>query len=509
MSNNLNDEKTPNFLGKKQEGIVKNKFATACNKAAPIFEDAGVEPIREGASTMIATCENDLHKVAKQIRRVAENQTQVENFSREFDCFPLDGALALQRALSRAFGMVAYESVHTMFGEIRPEMIQVKLSGGKQVRVPWGVMSVAGISGKIKTYAGSNKPQFILSGEVEHRDMNKMSELANMVEEELNTGSIYKGRAIEVSFPWLREPDCNFNVREHQPKFLETGKIHLKDVVVNKYVRDSLLANLWSLIQKPNTCRANGVNGKRGIALSGAPGTGKTMTATALASTCVENGWSFILLTSASDVPYALELARTQIMQPCVVFCEDFDTALESIRSEAEFKALCEAIDGMQTKDSNTIFVYSTNHFERMPAVLVRHGRTSANIVFDYPDGDTVHRLIKLAGGDLLEEGADFSKVAEKLAENNVAQATVVELIDRAKLYSIANIKEDTGELVRITPDAIDGAWEEEKRQQLLHKPMGRTPSKPIGGLAIPIPSDIGRIINDIINRPPDDGSDE
>lgn len=126
-----------------------------------------------------------------------------------------------------------------------------------------------------------------------------------------------------------------------------------------------------------------------GVILVGPPGTGKTMSAMALAK---EAGWAFLSITGAEIIadPKAWDrLCRTaRDIRPAIVFLDEADGILRD-RQFSHYGMLTEKIlttmDGAGGRVRDVMFVAATNYCERIDAAALRGGRFEEKIVFDVP----------------------------------------------------------------------------------------------------------------------------
>ncbi len=126
-----------------------------------------------------------------------------------------------------------------------------------------------------------------------------------------------------------------------------------------------------------------------GVVLAGPPGTGKTMSAMALAK---EAGWAFLSITGAEIIadPKAWDrLYRTACdIRPAIVFLDEADGILRD-RQYSHYGMLTEKIlttmDGAGGRVRDVLFVAATNYCEQIDAAALRGGRFEEKIVFDVP----------------------------------------------------------------------------------------------------------------------------
>lgn len=138
-----------------------------------------------------------------------------------------------------------------------------------------------------------------------------------------------------------------------------------------------------------------------GLLFWGAPGTGKTVTARALAK---DAGWAFIS-TSGNDLlgnPDKIDeiLREARDIRPTVVFVDEADDVLAD-RQRARHTAsitnrLLTAVDGAGGKVHDIVWIAATNHPEQMDAAALRGGRFTEKLKFELPDQATLATFITM-----------------------------------------------------------------------------------------------------------------
>lgn len=165
----------------------------------------------------------------------------------------------------------------------------------------------------------------------------------------------------------------------------------------------------------------------KGILVSGAPGTGKTTFAGALARTC---GVKFIA-TSMSQWQakghlgdYLKAMRRSfeeaQKAAPCILFIDEFDSAGDRNSKSSDHddyvrravNGLLECLDGVSGREG-IVVVGATNHPEKIDAALCRPGRMDKLVEIPMPDAKAREGILRFhLKGDLLD--ADLSPVAAR-----------------------------------------------------------------------------------------------
>ena len=350
------------------------------------------------------------------------------------DGYPFDCAAAFTRALNKRYGFVNSVTVQheTFFGkvDVRPDMRQIRTGPNPEdiIQVPTGGFQLPGFDKPIETGfrqdRKTGKVSFIVTGTLKAKDRDAIREILADAVTELREHSIYRNRAI------LLKTNDNGEVEAgNEPEFIATDKIDAAQLILSRDVEALLQDTLLTLIQKTAQCRALNIPLKRTEMLAGPYGTGKTLCAYVTAKHCVDSGeWTYVMVDRVEGLPDALRFARRY--QPCVVFAEDIDRAMEE-RDDAANDLLNE-IDGLLSKDSEIITVLTTNHLERIQKAMLRPGRTDAIIMVNAPDAEAAERLVRLFAGDLIGPDEDLSQVGEAI-EGHIP-AVIREIVERAKL---------------------------------------------------------------------------
>lgn len=365
-------------------------------------------------------------------REAADNQ-EYRLFER-IPGMPLDAAHAFVCMLKKRYGWAAAKTKQTIFGPIPPKMQMVKTGPGADdyVEVPVGVFKLHDINSEIETGftdpAEDKKSQFMdfyIASTVNFADRAVIMDLISETRDYLANNSIYKGKALRLT---VNGSQLDSLV---QPIFIDPSKVDTNALTLNDDVQNLLDVNLMTPIRRTEACRKNNIQLKRGILLEGPYGTGKTLTALVTAKVAHDNGWTFVMVDKADALAATLEFARQ--FQPCVVFAEDIDRIIDKKRTDAA-NDIINTIDGMLDKNAEVITVLTTNHLEKLPAVMLRNGRLDAIIPIGKPDAKACERLVRYYSGDLLDASTDLGSLGERMVAQGFISATVHELVKRSKL---------------------------------------------------------------------------
>jgi transitional endoplasmic reticulum ATPase len=254
--------------------------------------------------------------------------------------------------------------------------------------------------------------------------------LADRVREIVATDSIYKGKAIRLNTN--SEGGIDWNA---PPTFLDVSKVKLENLIFSDSLMRDLDANVFNFIVNAEHLRKARVPLKRGVLLAGAYGTGKTLTAEAVAHLCEKHGLTYIVINRVSALQSGMECAM-QLKRQCVLFCEDIDRELAGERT-AEMDDILNVIDGVSSKSSEVMVIMTSNHAEKITKPMLRPGRLDVVLKFGPPDAKAAERLVRLYAGRLISKDTALTKTAEAVA--GMIPATIREVVERAKLYAIAD----------------------------------------------------------------------
>jgi transitional endoplasmic reticulum ATPase len=368
-----------------------------------------------------ANMKGKIRSAVEYLTSYEEQQEKKFEFSRVFNYRPWDGANAFQRAMRRVFGTTGTGvSIQTMFGEIKPEFKTINVSTTETIQVPWRRVGFSPLEAEF-TLFGANTEDFgivfKLSVEAPRKYRSHIEAFFQVVENELKTNSIYKGKAFTGG---------------GEPQFLDLNNI--PPVIYTDEVMVQLETNMWSLLRYSDTMRKSGIELKRAVLMEGPYGTGKTLAGLLTAREAVENGWTFILArTGKDDLMEVLQTA--QLYAPAVVWYEDIDVVAQG-SSDQQISVLLDRLDGITNKGAEVLAGFTTNHVQKIQKGVLRPGRLSAVISIEGLDSDGFQKLVKaLVPDGQLAPDIDFDRVGK--AFDGMLPAFAKEAIARAMRYSI------------------------------------------------------------------------
>ena len=205
-------------------------------------------------------------------------------------------------------------------------------------------------------------------------------------------------------------------------------KVTFKDVAGVKEAKEEL-QEVVEFLKSPKKFTALGAKIPRGVLLMGAPGTGKTLLAKAVAGEASVpffhiSGSEFVEMfvgVGASRVRSLFQ--RAQKAAPCIVFIDEIDAVgrqrgagLGGGHDERE-QTLNQILVEMDGFDPNIgiIVVAATNRPDVLDPALLRPGRFDRRVILDEPDRNDREEILKIhAQGKPLAKGTALRAVAER-----------------------------------------------------------------------------------------------
>jgi transitional endoplasmic reticulum ATPase len=415
-------------------------------KADSAYDRADVQVERSGKKIILPgePAPMSIPKAIDRLEQVMKDEDQVYALQEVIDAHPLDGLVALNKAMKEIYGWTSPVATPTFFGPKPPEMKSVQTGPelSDVIQVPYGSFKLPGVDNLVQVQIGPYKNRFAcyIMAKARRQERDFLMAVAKRAREIVREESIYRGKAISA-----KVEDSQLS---QELTFFATKGVKKEDIILNQDVYDQIQVNLWAPVEKTQMCRNHRVPLKRGVLLEGTYGTGKSLTALVTAKVCQDNGWTFLHIDSVQGLAAALVFAEQYA--PCVVFAEDIDRVLTERDDAADH--ICTTLDGVLSKKAEVITVLTTNHVETIHPVMLRPGRLDAIISITAPDADTCERLIRLYGAGLIDPTTDLSDVSNTLASGKQIPATIREVVERSKLAMIsAGETSVTGRALQVT----------------------------------------------------------
>jgi hypothetical protein len=370
-----------------------------------------------------------------------------------------DGLVAFAGAMEEVFGWTKATPIRTFFGDILPEFVDIPVNLDESVRVVKGRFTMPNVPGFVETQPVFEDNLWCLqiTGKSLRKFQFMFEALAEATRRRVKEESIYRNKAFELLF------DADNHVSSESPRFIDVRGA--ENPLFSRQTEQAIKANILTIIEQTDRCRKMGIPIKRGILLEGPYGTGKTLVSRQTGQTCIANGWTFLVIRKAENVAPAIEFARR--FAPACVFVEDIDREMGGEDRDAEMDHVLNTMDGVDSKNSDVMVVFTSNHADIINQAMLRPGRLDAVITIDAPDAEAALRLARNYAGDLWDEAEDYTSIGDHLAGKSAA--VIREVVERAKLYALGEVPE--GEEFRLTASSLHDSVATMDRQLALLNP--------------------------------------
>lgn len=222
------------------------------------------------------------------------------------------------------------------------------------------------------------------------------------------------------------------------------------------------LTEIVDFLKNPKKYMEAGARIPKGVLLAGAPGTGKTLLAKAIAG---EAGVPFFH-TSGSEFEEMLVGAgasrvrdlfkKARKASPCIVFIDEIDavakkrgTVLHSGAGEQTLNQILVEMDGLEERE-NVIVLAATNRPDVLDTAILRPGRFDRTVVVPMPDAKGRKAILDVhAKNKKFEDGVDLDTLAKKTVgysgadlENLLNEAAIMTAKDDRKKISQDDLME-------------------------------------------------------------------
>jgi cell division protease FtsH len=206
----------------------------------------------------------------------------------------------------------------------------------------------------------------------------------------------------------------------------ERSKVTFDDVAGIEEAKDEV-QEIVEFLKDPARFRRLGGRIPRGVLLVGAPGTGKTLLAKAIAG---EAGVPFLSISGSDFVEMFVGVGASRVRDlfrqakensPCIIFLDEIDAVGRKRGSglggghderEQTLNAILVEMDGFET-DEKIILMAATNRPDVLDPALLRPGRFDREIIIDLPDLRGREAILKVhARKVILAPDVDMAKVA-------------------------------------------------------------------------------------------------
>jgi len=213
--------------------------------------------------------------------------------------------------------------------------------------------------------------------------------------------NFYKGKKINA--------DCSFLQLDSDIKW--------DDIILEPSIKTVIQNNIEKLFSVSEILKKNSIQLKRGIILSGCPGTGKTLVCKVLSKE-LKTTVLYVLPThiqNRSDIATICDMAKD--LAPTLLILEDIDYIAEDRESQNGWAVidLMNKMDGLEGFD-NVITLATTNLITKVEnAIKNRPGRFDRVITLSVPSCELKLKMFKkFTENFILDSDVDFNKIAKK-----------------------------------------------------------------------------------------------
>ena len=235
------------------------------------------------------------------------------------------------------------------------------------------------------------------------------------------------------------------------------SKVRFADIAGIDEAKGELM-EVVHFLRDPEHFRRLGGKIPKGILIVGAPGTGKTLLAKAVAG---EAGVPFLSISGSEFVEMFVGVgaarvrdmfAQAQKLAPCIIFIDELD-ALGKARGvaglngnderEQTLNQLLVQMDGFDTQ-SGVIILAATNRPEILDPALLRPGRFDRHVAIDRPDIKGREQILKVhARNVVIAPEVDLAVIAAKTP--GFAGADLANIVNEAALHAARSDKPAVG----------------------------------------------------------------
>ncbi|MFH0838125.1 MAG: ATP-dependent zinc metalloprotease FtsH [Patescibacteria group bacterium] len=227
-----------------------------------------------------------------------------------------------------------------------------------------------------------------------------------------------------------------------------------KDVAGMDEAKEELV-EVVDFLKHPKKYTAIGAKIPRGVMLVGAPGTGKTLLARAVAG---EANVPFFSISGSEFVEMFVGVGASRVRDlfqkakhnaPCIIFIDEIDAVgrqrgfgLGGGHDEREqtLNQILTEMDGFE-KDTNVIVVAATNRPDVLDAALMRPGRFDRRVIIDMPNLIEREAILEVhARNKPMDKDVNLKKVAQKTP--GFSGADLENLLNEAAILAAKNNRE-------------------------------------------------------------------
>jgi cell division protease FtsH len=259
----------------------------------------------------------------------------------------------------------------------------------------------------------------------------------------------------------------------------EKNKITFKDVAGVEEAKEEV-SELVEFLKDPKKFQKLGGRIPKGILMIGAPGTGKTLLAKAIAG---EADASFFSISGSDFVEMFVGVGASRVRDmfdqarkntPCLIFIDEIDAVGRSRghgwgggndEREQTLNALLVEMDGFDTQEG-IIIIAATNRADVLDPALLRPGRFDRQIIVNLPDIRGREAILKVhAKAVKLDPTADLGVIAR--GTPGFSGADLANLLNEAALLAARTSKKSVG-MPELEEARIKVRWGRERRSMAM-----------------------------------------
>ena len=211
---------------------------------------------------------------------------------------------------------------------------------------------------------------------------------------------------------------------------IKKPNVHWTDVGGLKKAKEKLRELVELPLLRPELYLAAGIKPSKGVLLSGAPGTGKTLLAKAVATEANANfisvkGPELISKWVGESEKHVRDIfKKAKQVSPSIIFFDEFDSISKSRgagmgndSSEKVVNQLLTELDGVEELE-NVMIIAATNRKDLIDQALLRPGRIDSHVELEVPDEETRLEILKVHTKNMpLSSKINLEKLAKETQE--------------------------------------------------------------------------------------------
>ncbi len=219
-----------------------------------------------------------------------------------------------------------------------------------------------------------------------------------------------------------------YKIEDFKPKF------DYEDIIITNNIKEELKL-ITGVFKNYQDFKNSNIPIRRGILLSGIPGTGKTTIVNALIKNVIKTGGTVFRLIQEKEhqqrsnpVTHIFDLAKR--CTPALIVLEDFDLLASSRKEKTHTSVSNELLDLLENKNNDVIVIATTNIIQGLDEAAIRSGRIDKFYSLTYPTLEMKKQLVELHKKYYdIPENINVIKYIEKFLDQNITGATIASLM--------------------------------------------------------------------------------